>query len=263
MTLVRRSVPAILWAHRGASAIAPENTLEAFELAVRLGATGLESDVHLSIDGVPVLVHDARIRRDGKSIVIGRRTAEELATWQIPTLAGLYRAVGTALPLSLDLNDTRVEATADAVIEVARSAGGAGAVRRLYLCLGDLRELESLAARQAGPVWVHSANRTTVLGRHGEHARRLADHGIGVLNLKWPGWGGKLAAPGAIEAVHAAGLRAFAWDTQLAPVAERMLRAGVDGVYADDPRELLRAARDAASGSGALRRAVRPSPGRP
>ena len=49
-----RSEP-IGFAHRGASAHAPENTLEAFELAVRLGAGGLESDVWLTADGVPVL----------------------------------------------------------------------------------------------------------------------------------------------------------------------------------------------------------------
>ena len=46
------------FAHRGASADARENTLEAFALALRLGATGLESDVWISADGVPVLDHD-------------------------------------------------------------------------------------------------------------------------------------------------------------------------------------------------------------
>ena len=52
----------ITFAHRGARAYAPENTLEAFELGLRLGATGLESDVWVSADGVPVLDHDGVIR---------------------------------------------------------------------------------------------------------------------------------------------------------------------------------------------------------
>ena len=47
--------PPIAFAHRGARANAPENTLEAFTLAVRLGATGLESDVWLTRDGEAVL----------------------------------------------------------------------------------------------------------------------------------------------------------------------------------------------------------------
>ncbi len=59
--------PPIAFAHRGARAHAPENTIEAFRLAQRLGATGLESDVWLTADGVAVLDHDGvvggRLRR--------------------------------------------------------------------------------------------------------------------------------------------------------------------------------------------------------
>ena len=54
--------PPIGFAHRGAKAHAPENTLEAFTLAVRLGATGLESDVWLTRDGEAVLDHDGLVR---------------------------------------------------------------------------------------------------------------------------------------------------------------------------------------------------------
>ncbi len=50
------------FAHRGASAHAPENTLEAFSLALRLGASGLESDVWLTRDRIPVLDHDGVVR---------------------------------------------------------------------------------------------------------------------------------------------------------------------------------------------------------
>ncbi|MCU1376632.1 MAG: putative phosphodiesterase, partial [Actinomycetia bacterium] len=54
--------PPIGFAHRGARAHAPENTLAAFTLATRLGATGLESDVWLTADGVAVLDHDGVVR---------------------------------------------------------------------------------------------------------------------------------------------------------------------------------------------------------
>ncbi|MGH9761851.1 MAG: glycerophosphodiester phosphodiesterase [Blastocatellia bacterium] len=50
-------------AHRGASSIAPENTLDAFRLALDLGADGVEMDVHLSSDGTPVVIHDRRVDR--------------------------------------------------------------------------------------------------------------------------------------------------------------------------------------------------------
>ena len=55
--------PPIAFAHRGARAYAPENTIEAFQLALRLGATGLESDVWVTSDGIAVLDHDGVVRR--------------------------------------------------------------------------------------------------------------------------------------------------------------------------------------------------------
>lgn len=51
--------------HRGASAIAPENTLAAFTRAIQDGADGIEFDVRLSQDGVPVVIHDAKLSRTG------------------------------------------------------------------------------------------------------------------------------------------------------------------------------------------------------
>src|ERR671917_2729199 len=59
-------VPPYAFAHRGARAQAPENTLEAFTLALRLGATGLESDVWLTADGEAVLDHDGVVRAGGR-----------------------------------------------------------------------------------------------------------------------------------------------------------------------------------------------------
>lgn len=50
-------------AHRGASKIAPENTMAAFELAYNLGAEGIETDVQLTKDNIPVLIHDETVSR--------------------------------------------------------------------------------------------------------------------------------------------------------------------------------------------------------
>ena len=52
-----------VYAHRGASAFAPENTMEAFKLAVEMNADGIETDVHMTKDGVLVLMHDEKIDR--------------------------------------------------------------------------------------------------------------------------------------------------------------------------------------------------------
>ena len=52
-----------VWAHRGASAYAPENTMEAFKLAVEMNTDGIETDVHMTKDGVLVLMHDEKVDR--------------------------------------------------------------------------------------------------------------------------------------------------------------------------------------------------------
>ena len=73
-----RSNPLII-AHRGASAFAPENTLAAFRRAIADGAEGVEFDVRLAKDGVPVVFHDATLRRvSGERGLIRNYTSEEL-----------------------------------------------------------------------------------------------------------------------------------------------------------------------------------------
>src|SRR4051812_25832757 len=57
-------VPLII-GHRGASAVAPENTMAAFREAIAVGAHGIEFDVRLASDGMPVVIHDSALRRTG------------------------------------------------------------------------------------------------------------------------------------------------------------------------------------------------------
>ena len=61
----------LVWAHRGASGIMPENTLPAFEKAVELGADGVELDIQMTADGEIVVIHDEMVDRtsDGKGWV--------------------------------------------------------------------------------------------------------------------------------------------------------------------------------------------------
>src|SRR5918993_4111195 len=135
--------PPIAFAHRGARAHAPENTLEAFGLALRLGATGLESDVWVTADGEVVLDHDGLVgRRVGRRRRIAEVDRADLPG-HIPTLDDLYATCGTAFELSLDVKDP---AAAERVLAVARAAGG-GALGRLWLCHPDW---EVVAGRGGG-----------------------------------------------------------------------------------------------------------------
>ena len=103
-----------VWAHRGASAYAPENTLEAFRLGAEQGADGVELDVQLSKDGELVVIHDETIDRvSGGHGYVRDYTLEELRKLQfnkthpeyqdvrIPTLGEVYDLLK---PLGLEIN---------------------------------------------------------------------------------------------------------------------------------------------------------------
>lgn len=103
-----------VWAHRGASAYAPENTLEAFQLAVDQKADGVELDVQMTKDGKLVVIHDETIDRtsDGHGRVMDHtlselkkmkfnRTHPEYADATIPTLAEVYELLK---PAGLEIN---------------------------------------------------------------------------------------------------------------------------------------------------------------
>jgi glycerophosphoryl diester phosphodiesterase len=77
--LFRANEKPFIIAHRGASGLAPENTLAAFNLAMMMGATGIELDVQLSADGKPVVFHDRRLNRTTNARgAVSRFTAAQL-----------------------------------------------------------------------------------------------------------------------------------------------------------------------------------------
>jgi glycerophosphoryl diester phosphodiesterase len=76
----------LLIAHRGYHAAAPENTLAAFEAAIMVGASGIETDVRISRDGVPILIHD-RVIASGETVAdLTRTELEQAVGHEIPTL---------------------------------------------------------------------------------------------------------------------------------------------------------------------------------
>jgi glycerophosphoryl diester phosphodiesterase len=215
--------PPIGFAHRGARANAPENTLEAFTLAVRLGATGLESDVWLTRDGEAVLDHDGVVRSGLRRRPIASCHRDELPG-HIPTLAELYETVGTDLDLSLDVKDP---AAFSRTVEVARAAGH-GATERLWLCYHDWRQVAEW--REAAPE-VRLVD-STFLGHMPagaeERAASLAAAGIDAVNLHHSEWTGGLTA-----LFHRFEVLCFGWDAQHERILDGLLDAGVDAVYCD------------------------------
>jgi glycerophosphoryl diester phosphodiesterase len=212
------------FAHRGASAHARENTLAAFALALDMGAPGLESDVWLTADGVPVLHHGGRLRRGP----IDRIAAADLPD-RLPTLSALFAACGTAYDLSLDIRDRRA---AEAVLQVTRAAGHDPS--RLWLVGGGLA---GSGWRQADPdVRLVSGTHPRDLrgGSWSEHLQRFREAGGGAVNLRRRRWTRPL-----VDGVHAAGLLAFGWDAQSTRRIRGLLALGCDAVYSDHVDRLV------------------------
>src|SRR5438270_2841197 len=136
------------FAHRGGPLNrADENTLVAFERALALGAGGIESDVLLTADGVPVLVH-AGISVRGPRISQMRRA--DLPA-RIPSLRDVYQRCGGEFDLALDM------AAPAAASEVIRIADEFGAAHRLWLTYWRLPALAEWRRRWPTVKLVHPA----------------------------------------------------------------------------------------------------------
>ncbi len=212
--------PAILFAHRGARAHAQENTLDAFELALRLGATGLESDVWLTGDGVPVLDHDGIVRRGMRRRALSTQVREVLPS-HIPSLAELYRTCGTDFELSIDIKD---DAAFEGVISVAREYG---AEARLWLCHPDWEVLAEVRSKTSARL-VDSTRLKRMKDGPERRAAELAAAGIDAVNLHHSDWSGGLTT-----LFHRFSRYCIAWDAQHVRIIRDLLRMGIDGVHSD------------------------------
>jgi glycerophosphoryl diester phosphodiesterase len=135
LSLWQERTPLIL-AHRGASRLAPENTIAAFECARTLGVDGVELDVYLTSDGVPVVIHDEDVSRttDGEGRVT-ELTASQIKTLDagapfdaayagepVPTLEAVFATLGRSLFYNIELKPAgdRNAGMVSAVIELVR-----------------------------------------------------------------------------------------------------------------------------------------------
>lgn len=221
--LPSRLDPPIAFAHRGARSHAPENTLEAFSLALRLGATGLESDVWVTSDGVAVLDHDGVVRRGMRRRPIAACRRDELPD-HIPTLDDMYDECGTDFDVSLDVKDPAAYGPA---VEAIRRQG-ADVAGRTWLCDPVLDNLVEHREELSDLKLVHSTRLSRLTTTPEMHAAKLAESGIDVVNMHHTDWNG-----GLVVMFHKFEINAFSWDLQFEHQLETAIRMGADAVYSD------------------------------
>ncbi|OFW17559.1 MAG: hypothetical protein A3F69_02070 [Acidobacteria bacterium RIFCSPLOWO2_12_FULL_66_10] len=229
----------LVFAHRGGSALAPENSIAAFDNGLACGADGLELDVHLSRDGQVVVHHDRTLERmTTLRGPIAERSADELARANVPTLADVlarYRDARVIVELKVDSQELAL-----AAVDVVRRSD---AVERVCLGSSELRALR--AARAAEPAMATSAAREEVrwaLYRSWMRwpARCAAFHGYQI-----PEFAGTTRVVSAlfVEHAHEAGLGVQVWTVDTEEDARRLIGWGVDALITDRPDLIVPAAK--------------------
>ena len=242
----------LLFAHRGLSSIAPENTMAAFKLARDMGVPGIELDVHLTKDGKLAVIHDANTARvAGTALEVERSTWKELSSLDIGTwkdkqwkgeriieLRELFEEFGESFYYDVELKshiagDSGLEATVASCLRDAFAAKGGMAGRILVSSFNPMALARFKYLSPAIPtaiIWSGDADVPAYL-RHGEGR-----------------WIGKVDAlkPDRVKVRPLSSLRwrklgrypILPWTVDQGEEAARLLGLGCEGVISNRPQEL-------------------------
>lgn len=238
--------------HRGNAAHAPENTLESFRQAVALGADCLELDVHLSADGVPVVIHDPTLDRttDAAGVVAslpleriraadaGARFTRDAATFpyrgrgiRVPTLEEVLAELPDT-PLLIEIKTARASGETKRVIERH------GAEARCIVESFDVRAMDPFRGSRIA-IGAASREVQALLAPALAH-RRLRSLPFQFMCI--PRWYRRIPLPIAslVRATEPAGCLVHVWTVNELPAAASLRALGVRGIISDDPGLMIR-----------------------
>jgi glycerophosphoryl diester phosphodiesterase len=246
MTLESLSQP-VIFAHRGASAYAPENTLAAFQRAVAQGADAIELDAKLSADGFAIAIHDETVDRttdgmgrvkdlslaDLRSLDAGSSFSEKFHGERIPLLEEVFEAVGRQVFINVELanydnkHDHLVETVCMLVKKFnlqTRVLFSSFHARNLEKARGLLPDVPRglLAINDYRGVW----QRSFLFAFGSFHA--LHPH---VENT----------SAQQVRRVHRMKRRVHVWTVNAEEEMRRLFHWGVDGIFTDDPLLAIKA----------------------
>ncbi len=204
-------------AHRGDWRVAPENTLAAFRAALdRPACDGLEFDVRLSGDGVPVVCHDATLERvQGRPDRVDALSAEALSRFDVPTLADVLEVAGRRAFLDVEL---KVE-TGLALVEML-AAGRGPELHNAVVSSFEPAALEGVARR--APAWPRWLNVEALDGPAVADATALGCRGIAA---EWHS-----VDDDSVARAASAGLEVAAWTVRRRQTFDRLAELGVAAV---------------------------------
>ena len=236
----------VIFAHRGASAHAPENTIAAFELALAQQADAIELDVKLSSDGRVVVLHDATVNRttngtgriqnyslqDLKKLDAGKSFSEQYSGEKIPTLDEVFEAVGKRTFINVEL--TNYKTPRDHLVETVCMVVKKHNIQKRILFssffASNLSKARSylpdvpgglLALRGFLGSWARSFG--FVFGKYAALHPYLSD-----------------MSQQQVARVHRLNRRIHVWTVNQEEEMRRLFAWGVDGIFTDDPQLAVR-----------------------
>jgi glycerophosphoryl diester phosphodiesterase len=234
-----------VWAHRGASAYAPENTMEAYFLANQYGADGIELDVQLSRDGELVVIHDEKINRtsDGKGLVRTltlkqlrsynyNRTRPEHIHADIPTLREvlLYVRDNTQMTVNIELKNGVFfyPGLEEKTVELVRKLGMQDRIIYSSFNHYSIRRVQQIDPQaQVGLLYedgfIDVPQYAAKLGADALHPK--------YINLRYPGY---------LEDCRRLGLDINVWTINDEQMMRDMCAAGVHAIITNDPALAIR-----------------------
>ncbi len=235
----------IIFAHRGASAHAPENTIPSFELALVQGADAIELDAKLTADGQIVVLHDATVDRttegagrlaqknlaDLRSLDAGSFFSEQFRGVQIPTLEEVFEAVGKRIFINVEL--TNYAAPRDALVEKVCTLVKKHALEKSVIFSSFLPS----NLRQAERFLPEVPRGLLALGGWMGTWARSFGFSFGEYAALHPYLTDVNAQQ--VSRVHRLKRRIHVWTVNQPEDIERLNAWGVDGIFTDDPQLAL------------------------
>ncbi len=219
----------LIIAHRGASAEKPENTLAAFQRALALGVDGIELDVHVTRDGIPMVFHDEDLRRlTGTRGRIGRKSWAELKRLRVAGAEPIPRLVEV---LSLTRRRVLVQVEIKAGVPVApvinaiKRARAAKSVILASFDAGIVSESAQLAPTISRMLITEARKTPAAL------LRQLTTCGAVGVSINWR----RIRSAAWVRYFQDRGCTVWCWTVNDATAARRLTGWGVDALLGDDP----------------------------
>jgi glycerophosphoryl diester phosphodiesterase len=217
--------PFLLIAHRGASAYAPENTLESFKKAIAMNAKAIECDVRLSKDEKIVVIHDETIDRTTKGRgFVKDLTSEELAKFNVPLLQEVINLIGEKDVLLLI--EIKEEGTEKKVLSILKENRFENRAVIVSFYPGALEKVKKLSSVKTGFIYSRIESKPPI-----EIALKIkADW---ILPRK------SLIDKELIQEAHENGLKIVTWTVDDKKTAEDFIKLRINGIASNKPDLLL------------------------